>query len=55
MLFRSKTEVLPTTVFLELSVGRPEAALAVSVLMIGVAAAVLAITRRFGLRDAAVA
>jgi molybdate transport system permease protein len=52
---RMKTEVLPTTVFLELSVGRPEAALAVSILMIGVAVAVLGVTRRFGLRDGAAA
>lgn len=48
---RMKTEVLPTSVFLELSVGNLEAALAVSVLMIAVAAAVLVVTRTFGLRD----
>lgn len=47
---RMRTEVLPTTVFLELSVGRLEAALAVSLLMIGVAVVVLVITRWFGLR-----
>jgi molybdate transport system permease protein len=52
---RMRTEVLPTAVYLELSVGNLEAALAVSVLMIGVAAAVLAVTRAFGLRDAAAA
>jgi molybdate transport system permease protein len=49
---RMRTEVLSTTVFLELSVGNVETALAVSVLMIGVAAAVLAVTRAFGLREA---
>ena len=47
---RMKTEVLSTTVFLELSVGNVEAALGVSVLMIAVAAAVLVVTRTFGLR-----
>ena len=48
---RMKTEVLPTTVYLELSVGNVEAALAVSALMIGVAAAVLVVSWTFGLRD----
>ncbi len=47
---RMRTEVLSTTVFLELSVGNLEAALAVSVLMIGVAVVVLALTRALGLR-----
>jgi molybdate transport system permease protein len=47
---RMRTEVLPTTVFLELSVGRIEAAIAVSLLMIAVAAAVLILTRTLGLR-----
>lgn len=47
---RMKTEVLSTTVFLELSVGHLEAALAVSVLMVLVAVAVLLVTRKFGLR-----
>lgn len=47
---RMRTEVLSTSVFLELSVGNLEAALAVSFLMITVAAAVLAVTRLFGLR-----
>jgi molybdate transport system permease protein len=47
---RMRTEVLPTTVFLELSVGKIEAAIAVSLLMIVVAAAVLVLTRTFGLR-----
>lgn len=49
---RLRTEVLATTVFLELSVGNLEAALAVSVLMIGVAVAVLVLTRALGLRGA---
>jgi len=49
---RLRTEVLSTTVFLELSVGNLEAALAVSVLMIGVAVAVLVLTRALGLRGA---
>lgn len=49
---RMRTEVLSTSVFLELSVGNLEAALAVSLLMIVVAAVVLAVTRLFGLRTA---
>lgn len=47
---RFRTEVLPTTVFLELSVGNLEAAVAVSLLMIVAALAVLGIARVFGLR-----
>lgn len=47
---RLRTEVLPTTVFLELSVGKIEAAIAVSLLMIAVAVVVLIITRTLGLR-----
>jgi molybdate transport system permease protein len=47
---RMRTEVLPTTVFLELSIGKIEAAIAVSLLMIVVAAVVLLLTRAFGLR-----
>ena len=47
---RLRTEVLPTTVFLELSVGRIEAAIAVSLLMIAVAVIVLILTRTLGLR-----
>ena len=47
---RLRTEVLPTTVFLELSVGNIEAAVAVSLIMIGAALAVLTIARAFGLR-----
>ena len=45
-----RTEVLPTTVFLELSVGNIEAAVAVSLLMIVAALFVLTIARTFGLR-----
>jgi molybdate transport system permease protein len=47
---RMRTEVLSTSVFLELSIGNLEAALAVSLLMIAVAAAVLVVARTFGLR-----
>jgi len=47
---RMKTEVLSTTVFLELSIGDLYAAIAVSLLMVIVAVAVLVITRIFGLR-----
>ena len=43
-----KTEVLSTTVFLELSIGRLEAAVAVSLLMIAAAVVVLIIVRSFG-------
>ena len=45
---RMKTEVLPTTVWLELSVGNLEAAVAVSVLLVGLAFAVLALVRWVG-------
>jgi molybdate transport system permease protein len=45
---RMKTEVLSTTVFLELSVGNLEAAVAVSILMIAAAIAVLLVVRWFG-------
>jgi molybdate transport system permease protein len=51
---RFRTEVLPTTVFLELSIGNLEAALAVSLLMIAVAVVVLIVMRAFGLRDVSV-
>lgn len=47
---RMKTEVLPTTVWLELSVGNLDAAVAVSMLMIGLAVAVLVIVRTTGER-----
>lgn len=45
---RRKTEVLPTTVFLELSVGNIEAAVAVSMLMVLIAVAVLILVRVSG-------
>jgi molybdate transport system permease protein len=45
---RMRTEVLPTTVFLELSVGNLEAAVAVSLLMVVAAVAVLMVIRLFG-------
>src|SRR4051794_34211139 len=45
-----RTEVLPTTVFLELSIGNIEAAIAVSLLMIMVAVLILILTRSLGLR-----
>ena len=45
---RMKTEVLSTTVYLELSVGRLDAAVAVSLLMIGVALIVLLLVRLLG-------
>lgn len=48
---RLKTEVLPTTVFLELSVGNIEAAVAVSLVMVAAAVAVLVIVRVFGSGD----
>ena len=48
---RMKTEVLSTTVFLELSVGDLEAAVAVSMIMIVAAVAVLMIARIWGSRD----
>ena len=47
---RMRTEVLPTTVFLELSVGNIEAAVGVSLIMIGAALTVLTIARWFGSR-----
>lgn len=49
---RMRTEVLSTTVFLELSVGRLQAAVAVSLLMIAAAVVVLVIVRGFGLQPA---
>ena len=49
---RGRTEVLPTSVFLELELGHLNAALAVSVLMIGLSAAVLAVLRFAGGRPA---
>ncbi len=46
--FRGRTEVLSTTIFLELSVGRMESALAVALLMIGVALVALTAIRIAG-------
>ena len=48
---RNKTEVLSTTVFLELSIGDIEAAVAVSLIMVAAAVAVLLITRLWGSKD----
>jgi molybdate transport system permease protein len=45
---RLRTEVLPTTVFLELSVGNLEAAVAVSLLMVAAALGVLLLIRYYG-------
>lgn len=47
---RMKTEVLPTTVFLELSIGNLQAALAVSLLMVLAAISVLIGARMFGMK-----
>jgi molybdate transport system permease protein len=47
---RHRTEVMPTTVFLELSVGHLETAVAVSLLMVAVAVAVLVALRAFGVK-----
>lgn len=49
---RMRTEVLSTTVFLELSVGQLEAAVAVSLLMVIAAMAVLGVVRLLGTRAA---
>lgn len=49
---RFKTEVLPTTVFLELSVGNLQAAVAVSLLMVLAAFVVLLIVRVYGMGKA---
>jgi molybdate transport system permease protein len=45
---RMRTEVLPTTVFLELSIGNLNGAVAVSLLMVAAAMVVLVIVRVFG-------
>lgn len=47
---RMRTEVLPTSVFLELSVGNIEAAAAVSLVMVVAAMTILVVTRLFGLK-----
>ncbi len=48
---RMRTEVLSTTVFLELSIGSLNAAVAVSLLMVTVAVVVLLIVRLYGMDD----
>ena len=48
---RMKTEVLSTTVFLEMNVGNIEGAVAVSMIMVGAAVTVLIITRLYGSRE----
>ncbi len=48
---RNKTEVLPTTVFLELSIGDLEAAVSVSLIMVVAAVVVLTIARVWGQRE----
>jgi molybdate transport system permease protein len=50
---RMYTEVLPTTVFLELSIGHLEGAVAVSILMVLAAVVVLLIVRVYGVEGAA--
>ena len=45
---RQKTEVLSTTVFLELSIGNLEAAVAVSLIMVLAAVMVLVVARVWG-------
>jgi molybdate transport system permease protein len=47
---RMRTEVLPTTIFLELSTGNIEAAAAVSLLMVATALTILVAARWLGLR-----
>lgn len=48
---RGRTEVLSTSVFLELSIGRLEAAVAVSVIMVVLAVGTLLVVRAFGAQD----
>ncbi len=45
---RMKTEVLPTTIYLETSIGRIEVALAVALIMIAIATVALILIRLFG-------
>ena len=47
---RQKTEVLPTSAFLELQAGRTEGMLAVSLIMIAAAAVVFILARTFGMK-----
>ena len=49
---RLRTEVLPTTVYLELQAGNLKAALAVSLIMVVAAVVVLVVARLYGLRRA---
>jgi len=51
---RNKTEVLSTTVFLELSIGNLEAAVAVSLIMVAAAVVVLIVARLWGTRGLSV-
>ncbi|MAT14758.1 MAG: molybdenum ABC transporter permease [Planctomyces sp.] len=51
---RNKTEVMSVSVFLELSLGHLDAAVAVSLMMVFLAVAVLVLTRVFGLRNPAI-
>lgn len=51
---RMRTEVLPTSVFLEMSIGDIRAAVAVSIIMILAAVAVLMLARIFGLKRSVV-
>ena len=46
-----KTEVLSTSVFLEMNVGNLEAAVAVSLIMVSAAVTVLIVARMFGQRE----
>jgi len=48
---RRKTEVLSTSIFLELSVGDLETAVAISLLMVAAAVVVLVVCRRWGMRE----
>ncbi len=48
---RMRTEVLPTSVFLEMSIGNIEGAVAVSMLMIAVAVVVLVVVRGWGAKE----
>jgi len=48
---RERTEVLPTTIYLEQSIGRIEVALAVALLMMGMAATALVMVRVVGLKE----
>jgi molybdate transport system permease protein len=48
---RMKTEVLPTTVYLELSIGNLEGAVAVSLLMVAAAVVVLVLIRTWGVEQ----